>query len=167
MATEVERHGAQPPSDAVHAKGLYRVQIEEDGEITGDSGWHENQIQNLGFNLYIVSSVGAIGGSLQVGYAALGTGTLPNVSDTSLNGEITGATKRQAISGATSSTSKTLHFAGTFASTNSFLTASSNIQNIGLFNSSATGTLFAGNTYASSSCATNQNVNFTYDITWS
>jgi hypothetical protein len=35
-----------------------------------------------------------------------------------------------------------------------------------LFNSSSTGTLFAGNTYTSSSCATNQNVNATYDITF-
>jgi hypothetical protein len=42
-----------------------------------------------------------------------------------------------------------------------------NISNIGLFNSSSTGTLFAGNTYASSSCASNQAVNITYDITFS
>jgi hypothetical protein len=43
--------------------------------------------------------------------------------------------------------------------------------NVGLFNVSgpttASGTLFAGNTYTSSSCATNQNVNATYDIIFS
>ena len=43
------------------------------------------------------------------------------------------------------------------------------LKNIGLFNTSAatTGTVFAGNTYATSTCATNQNVNITYDIDFS
>jgi hypothetical protein len=39
------------------------------------------------------------------------------------------------------------------------------LSNVGLFATSNTNdTLFAGNTYASSSCNTNQNVNVTYQI---
>jgi hypothetical protein len=58
----------------------------------------------------------------------------------------------------------------TFASANSFITATASISNIGLFQTSgpttASGTLYAGNTYTSSSLATNQNVNATYTITF-
>ena len=36
---------------------MFRLQIEEDGKIVGDSGWHENLITNLGF-LNIVNQLG-------------------------------------------------------------------------------------------------------------
>jgi hypothetical protein len=65
-----------------------------------------------------------------------------------------------------SSGSTALRCTGTFASSDSFVTAVESISNIGLFRSSTGGTIFAGNTYDSSSCATNQNVNYTYDITF-
>ena len=55
-------------------------------------------------------------------------------------------------------------FTATFSSADSFVTNTQNLSNIGLFATSAAGTLFAGNTFASSSCATNQNVNVTYNI---
>lgn len=150
--------------DGIKVKGCYRIQITEDGEIVGDSGWHENQVTNLGFNQYLVSALGAIAGSKQLSHMALGTGGVPATGDTSLSGEVT---KRAALTAATSSTSKALQLTATFASSDSFVTATRNISNVGLFNSSATGTLFAGNTFASSSCATNQNVNATYTITFS
>ena len=64
--------------------------------------------------------------------------------------------------------STTAQFTATFASSDSFLTAAANLSNIGIFAASTTDdTLFAGNTYASSSCATNQNVNMTYQIRFS
>lgn len=154
---------------------MFRVHIEEDGEIVGDSGWHENQITNLGFNNFIVSSLGSISGSAYINYAALGTGGVPAASATSLSGEVStnvsGSVVRAAVTAATSSTSKALQLTATFNSTNSFITAAANISNIGLFNVSgpttASGTLFAGNTYTSSSLATNQNVNVTYTISFS
>ena len=154
--------------DTIKVKGSYRLQLEEDGKIVGDSGWHENQVTNLGFNQYIVSTIGAIGGSKQVTHIALGTGGAPNASATSLAGE-GDIEKRQAVTAATSSGSKTVRFTGTFASADSFVTATKNISNIGLFNTStqSTGTLLAGNTYASSSVATNQNCNCTYDLIFS
>ena len=46
------------------------------------------------------------------------------------------------------------------------IAAASTIQNVGLFSGSTQGggTMFAGNTYATSSLATNQAVNGTYNI---
>lgn len=154
--------------DSLKVKGVYRLQLEEDGKVVGDSGWHENQVVNLGFNQYLVSTLGAIAGSKQVTHIALGTGGAPAAGGTALTGE--GAVeKRAAVTAATSSSSKTVRFTATFNSSDSFVTASKNISNIALFNTSAqtTGTMFAGNTYASSSVATNQNVNCTYDIIFS
>lgn len=150
--------------DGIKIRGFYRVQIEEDGEIVCDSSWHENQVTNLGFNQYLVSSLGSIAGSKYISYAALGSGGAPAAGDTTLAGEVE---ERAAVTAATSSDSKTLRFTATFASSDSFVTNTQNISNIGLFASSSGGTLFAGNTYASSSVATNQNVNATYDVVFS
>lgn len=152
-------------NDGLKLKGCFRLQITEDNKVVGDSGWHRNQVTNLGFNQYIVSTLGAIAGSKQITYVALGTGSVPGATATSLNGE-DAISKRSAVTAATSSGSKTLRLTATFNSSDSFVTAAKNISNIGLFNTSAvtTGTLFAGNTYTSSSVATNQNVNVTYDL---
>ena len=153
--------------NGIKVKGMFRVQIVEDKNgkptIVGDSGWKTNLVTNLGFNEYLVSAIGSIAGSKYVSHLAIGTGGAPGAADTTLAGE---QSVRQAVTAATSSGSKTVRFTGTFASANSFVTASKNISNIGLFNTStaAGGTLFAGNTYTSSACATNQNVNATYDI---
>lgn len=154
-----------PPMEAIKVRGFFRVQIADpDGEIKGDSGWKENLVTNLGFNEYLVKSLGSISGSLYVSYAALGTGGVPATGDTTLSGEIQ---KRTTFTAATSNTSKALNITGTFTSAGSFCTTTQNISNIGLFNSSNSGTLFCGNTYASSSCASNQNVNFSYVVSLS
>jgi hypothetical protein len=150
--------------DGLKIKGMFRLQITEEGKIIGDSGWKQNQITNDGFNDYLCKALGAVSGSKQVSHLALGTGGVPAASATTLSGEVQA---RQAITAASSSSSKTIRFTGTFSSANSFVTASANVSNIGLFNSSSTGTLFAGNTFASSAVATNQNVNSTYDIIFS
>lgn len=153
-------------------KGMFRVHIEEDGKIVGDSGWRENLVTNLGFNEYLVKQLGTSLTGSKISHAALGTGGAPSAADTTLAGEVStngsGSVVRAAVTAASSSGSKTLRNTATFSSANSFLTASANISNIGLFGVSgpttASGTLFAGNTYTSSAVATNQNVNATYDI---
>lgn len=159
--------------DGIKIRGFYRVQIvDNDGKVLGDTGFKENQVTNLGFNNYLVKTLGALSGSAQVSHMALGTGGAPAAGDTSLSGEVStngsGSVVRSAVTAATSSSSKTVRFTATFSSANSFITAAANISNVGLFNVSgpttASGSLFAGNTYTSSSCATNQNVNATYDI---
>lgn len=145
-------------------RGFFRIQLENpDGSIGGDSGECENLITDSGKRYYLAYALGAMGGSLQVSHVALGTGGLMNQTDTTLTGELA---KRATVTAA-SNGSTSVQFTATFSSTNSFVAGNSNISNIGLFNSSSTGTLFAANTYASSSCATNQNVNVTYTITFS
>lgn len=152
----------QENKEAVKIRGFYRVQIDEGGEIKGDSGWLENQITDSGVRYYMAYLLGAIAGSLQISHMAIGSGSQPASNGTSLEGEVV---KRAAVTAA-SSGSTAVQFTATFSSANSFVTNTQNISNIGLVNSSSTGTLFAGNTYASSSCGTNQNVNTTYTITF-
>lgn len=154
-------------------KGFSRVTISEpqpDGteKIVGDSGFcGPNQITNNGFLNFLVKLLGNSAGSKQVGYVALGTGSAPNATHNTLNGEIMSSTQRKAVTFGTVG-STTAQFTATFASSDSFLTAAANLSNIGLFAATTTDdTLFAGNTYASSSCATNQNVNVTYQIRFS
>ncbi len=152
--------------DSANPRGFFRVQITENGKgVVGDSGWQENQVTNDGITQYLINNLCGAAGTKAVTHLALGTGGAPAASDTTLAGELAEAAGRQAVSTSVVA-SKTAQFTGQFASANSFVTATRNISNIGLFNTStaATGTLFAGNTYASSSCATNQNVNATYQI---
>lgn len=59
--------------DSVKVQGMFRVNITENGKVVGDSGWRKNQITNLGFNQYLVGSLGNISGK-SVTHAALGTG---------------------------------------------------------------------------------------------
>lgn len=160
--------------DMPRIKGMFRINIEEDGQIVGDSGWHENQITNLGFN-NIVNQLGTSLTGSKISHAALGTGGAPAASDTTQSGEVStngsGSVVRAALTAATSSSSKTLRNTATFSSANSFITASANISNVGLWQTSgpitSSGTMVMGNTYTSSALATNQNVNLTYDLIFS
>ncbi|MCK5015648.1 MAG: hypothetical protein KAS32_01135 [Candidatus Peribacteraceae bacterium] len=153
--------------DHVKIHGFFRVNLEQSGKIIGDSGWQKNQITNLGFLEYLCHTLGGSVGSKTVSYVALGTGTAPGAAATTLTGELMSSTQRKSVAYAAVA-STTAQFTATFASSASFLTAAANISNIGLFNATTTNaTLFAGNTYASSSCDTNQNVNVTYQIRFS
>ena len=154
--------------DGIKMRGFFRLQIEDpDGSIAGDSGWQRNTITNDGKLQYVVRALASSAGSKYLSYAALGEGTAPGAADTSLQSEVVGTQGSQIRDAMTmeSSGSTALRCVGTFASGDSFVTATEDIANIGLFQSSTGGTIFAGNTYDSSSCAVNQNVNYTYDIT--
>lgn len=151
-------------------RGSYRLQIvDPDGTIQGDSGWHENQIVNDGFNQYLVLNLLGNGAAKSVTHIALGTGTQPAAAGTSLQGELTQTSSRAAVTTASSTSSLRARFTATFVSASSFVSTTMSLKNIGLFNTSAvtTGTIFAGNTYDTSTCATNQAVNVTYDIDFS
>lgn len=160
--------------DKVGIQGFYRVQLTEDNKLVGDSGWCKNMVTNLGVQDYLVTWLGAGAGGKFVSHMALGTGGAPASNATELSGENfhnsagTASNSRAAVSSAIVA-SRTAEFTAAFHSSNAFVTASTNISNVGLFNTRLTslgsvGVLFAGNTYASSSCATNQNVNVTYQI---
>jgi len=105
-------------NDSVKVQGMFRVNITENGKVVGDSGWRKNQITNLGFNQYLVGSLGNISGKA-VTHAALGTGGAPAAADTTLAGE---QSVRAALTVATSSSSKTLRNTATFSSAASFVT---------------------------------------------
>jgi hypothetical protein len=162
----------QMPTEKVGLRGFYRLQITEPQggrppKIVGDSGWCKNTVVNEGFDDYLCRLISAQVSSKQISHVALGTGTAPNVTHSTLDGEISGSTMRQTVAVSVSN-SKTVRFTATFNSNDSFLAGATNIRNIGLFhNNNATGILFAASTYASSTCNTNQNVNITYDIQFS
>ena len=157
--------------DGIKIRGFSRVRITEKGKVVGDSGLiGPNVFCNDGFYNMLTGIRGVAGYEITV--VAIGTGTIPNASHVTLNGEIMGSTKRLGIN-ATVINSKTYRMLFTFASSASFLTAAANIQNIGLFMVTATATgvqlnkLICGNTYSSSSCNTNQDINGTYEIQFS
>jgi hypothetical protein len=148
-------------SDGLAVKGFFRVQLTEEGKgVVGDSGWTQNQVTNLGIRQYVVDWL-CSGAGKSITYMALGTGTVVGAAATALIGELTHSTSGRAAVSSSIIASGTAQFTGAFASANSFVTATANISCIGLYNTSTTnvGTLFAGNTFASSSCATNQSVN--------
>jgi len=159
-----------PINDSVKLRGFFRIKMGEPDatgkvvKVAGDSGWFPNTIPNLGKDLFLSQLVGKMAGSLQVQYAALGTGGTLNATATALPGELTATNVRMAVTPSTVNSSGTLNFAFTL---NSGVTnASGNISNVGLFAISnvSSGQPFAGNTYASSALATNQAVNGTYQI---
>lgn len=154
-------------SEGIKVRGFFRVQVcapDDPSKVIGDSGYLPNAIVNVGFQDFLCALLGNTTGSKQVTHAALGTGGAPAVTTNALPGEVG---TRTAVTVAVSSTSKTVRFAQTFASGWHTSASAHNISNIGLYNSLTGGQLFAGNTYASSSCASNQAVNTTYDLTFS
>jgi len=144
-------------------KGFARVQLVDSktGRIVSDSGFRENVVTNLGFQHFICELVGGIAGSTQVSHMIIGTGTAPNVTDTSLDGE-TGA---RATTTNTVIASKTMQATCQFAGTD--MASTCTIQNIALINTSAAGTILCGTTYATSQWASNQNINASYQLRFS
>ena len=147
----------------VTIRGFYRLRLGKvvDGkqQIDGDSGWHENQVTNLGFQNYVCALIGSLAGSKQVEMIMIGTGTAPNVTHTALDGETKRITCGNAVVAsktmrATAQIASGLHPGGT-----------PDISNIGLIEDTASaGTLFAGNTYASSTWNSNQGLSATYEL---
>lgn len=155
-------------SDGIKARGFFRLNIvNQDGSLANDSGWVENQIVDNGYQQFLQYALIGSAGSRTATHAALGTGTVPGAAATSLPGELTDAAGCRCSLTTGTSGSRTVSF--TFTLNSNVITAARTIQNVGLFNGAVTnaGTLFAGNTYATSALATNQSVNGTYQITFS
>jgi hypothetical protein len=157
------------PKSKFSIVGFTRVQLKENGELVGDSGWSKNMIVDVGIQNFIMGSVGAVAGSKQVGAMAVGTAVAAiGSTDTSIGGEYSGTQRRVAVTCATtlrtaSTSANTMRWTGSWASTKN--TALSNIANIGLFDvSTAQGTMLCANTYATSAWNTNQDLYATYDI---
>jgi hypothetical protein len=158
--------------DAIAVKGFFKLKLnthDKDGKIVASetSPWRQNTVVNLGFEQYLAQTLGGMAGSKTVSHAALGTGTAPGATATTLDGEITDVAGMRMAVTPTTIASKTVQFAFTLNS--NVITAAKTIQNVGLFNTSTTnvGTIFAGNTYTTSALATNQSVNGSYQIRFS
>lgn len=154
--------------DTIKATGFFRLNLVEDGKVVGDSGWLQNQVVDLGFSHYLVDLLGQGANSKQISRMMLGTGTAPNATHTSLNGELNTATYTRTTVTFANVGSKTARFTATFASANSHITAAVTLQNIGIINNTTSaGTMMAGNTYSTSQWNTNQDLNATYEIRFS
>jgi hypothetical protein len=150
--------------DGFRLKGFFRIRIgeEENGKtkIVGDSGWVENQIVNLGWQDYILASIGSVTGSKYVKRMILGTGAAPASNDTALAGETTRSTS---INAATVG-SFTLRFTTQWTS-GLHPTGTPDIANAALINDTASdGTILCGNTFDSSTWNSNQAVSATYEL---
>lgn len=187
MVAATKRRRRKSPKDHVAVRGFFRIRVtegdldkpdslrvigetnvDENGNLI-DDGFLPNTVTNLGFDQFLCQTLAGMAGSKTVSHMAVGTGGAPAASDTSLSGEITHATNDRKTVSPTTVASKTAQFTAAFNSSDSFLTASANLSNVGLFNTSTTaaGTLFAGNTFASSAVATNNNLQVTYQIRFS
>lgn len=150
--------------DNTKVRGFFKLDvINQDGSVANKGAWRENQIVNVGYQDFLMYLLAGSAGSLRPSHAALGTGTVPASNATVLAGELTETAGRMALTTGTAG-SKTVQYTFTLAS--GVIAAASTIQNVGLFSGSTQGggTMFAGNTYATSSLATNQAVNGTYAI---
>jgi hypothetical protein len=155
------------PKSCIGMHGFFRVNIvdQETGEIVGDSGLKHNLITSAGITQYITYLMCASAGSLVVGYGALGSGTgvaatstiLPGSFATSLHRTVT---RTFITRGGTASTDfESVRYLASWSSG----TSTATIANVGLYGTQ-TGTIMCAGTFASSSVASNQAINLTYDI---
>lgn len=153
------------PGSGVQAKGFFRLQITQDGEVVGDSGWRENLVTDLGVSHYLVDLLGAGASSKFINRMMLGTGTAPVAANNTLHGELTNTGYTRTTVTFANVGSKTARFTATFASAQSHIVAPVVLQNIGIINNTlSAGTMMAGNTYTTSTWNTNQDINATYEI---
>ena len=147
---------------SVGLRGFLRVHLGKDDEdgnpvIVGDSGWVENQITDLGWEKFIMSTLGGVAGSLQVGGCVLGTGGIPASDATVCPGE----TRRHSAIGVDTSGSFTVQFTTNFVSG----TAGGDIDVCCLINATTSdGTIMCGTSFDSSTWASDQAVSVTYEL---
>jgi hypothetical protein len=154
----------------LRVQGFARVKILENGKVVGDSKKvGPNRVTTKGLQEYIALAIMTSGSPKYIAYAQLGTGTAPASNSTRLHGSIGDAAASYdaiAKSTATASDGATLRWYGTFGSADSFITDTDGytIQNIGLMDTNNTNAvLAAGQTYATSDCQSNQDVQYTYE----
>jgi len=153
------------PSSGIGLHGFYQVQIvdQETGEIVGDSGRKHNLITSGGLTNYLTYVFAGNTASSVIGMAALGSGSLvatsatvlPSAFDTSLHMTVAKTFYLRSLSSA----GDTARYTASWVSG----TSTAQISNVGLY--ATTGVqIFCGGTFASSSVASNQAINLSYDV---
>jgi hypothetical protein len=156
------------PTSGVGLHGFYRLQIvdQETGEVVGDTGLKKNIIVSGGLTKYMTYVFAASAGSSVIGMAALGSDTFANSDITastiqpgSLATSLYKTVAKTFTTRAASSDGDSAVYTATWASG----TSTAKIANVALY--ATTGVqFFAAGTFASSSVASNQAVNLTYNI---
>jgi len=150
--------------------GFARIKLKEDGELVGDSGWIHNVISDRGLDEFLAQQLVESGGEDSVAAVGLGTGGAPATNTSALPGALVDETNARDVpttNTVTHATAQavTARWYGTFASSDNHFSTTHAIQNIGLYNSSATnaGSLLSGATFTVSTLNTNQDVEYTYE----
>lgn len=159
----LKKKGGHPVA-TVGLHGFYRVAIvNEDGTLAGDSGYNHNLITSGGLTNYLTYVFASHSDSQLISLAALGSGSLVASNATILPGSLATTLHKTVsntfITRAASDSGDTARYLATWVSG----TSTAQISNVGLYGV-ATKQIFCGGTYASSSVASNQAVNLTYDI---
>jgi hypothetical protein len=143
--------------------GFGRVQLvnAKTGKIEGDSGWCKNAITQVGFQDYLVATLGATTGSKQATVLALASQTDAGAStQTSLTGEFGGRkTANRAIV-----SSQTLRMTANWATDEA---TQSELGAIGAYNTTSGGSVMNALTYATSQKTTDQQLNATLEFRFS
>jgi hypothetical protein len=174
-ATTVRRKKKEVPEAVIGIGGRFRVNIvNPDGSIAGDSGWKKNVLTNVGVNDAILGRFMGLAASTQkIGYFALGRGQASiTVGTDSMASQCAGGTMVAVTTAASlrtaSSDGATARYTANFTS-NAFA-ASTTVGQAGLHftTSGASSTaLICAATFASSTVATNQAINCSYDVIFS
>lgn len=164
----------QLPGTMFGLHGFSRVQLKSNGEVVGDSGWiGPNMIVNGGIQQFMMNGMASTTGGLHIGGIAVGSGGTTASDATSMAGEYGGTAKRHGAGNggwavatsqrAASNGTATLQISASWSSSEN--SGASDISNIGLFDmTTAQGSLFAANTFASSAWNTNQDLYASYQI---
>jgi len=147
-------------NDRISLNGFFRVQIvdKKTGKIRGDSGWAKNQITNYGLNNCICAAPIGNAASVQAAGLLLGTGDVPASSAVELDGSLSKYWSEFAYSSILSSLTArvSVSYDGTLGSVAA-------LKNIGVF-AASDGSIIAGNTFATSSLGTDQDINCSYEL---
>ena len=152
------------PQAAVGLHGFLRVGIrDQEGKLVGDSGFIHNLIPSGGLTQFMTYVFAQSAGSRLVTLGALGSGTALASNATILDGSFATTLHKTLsktfITRAASTNGDTARYLATWVSG----TSTGVIANVGLYGA-ATAQIFCGGTFASSSVASNQAVNLTYDV---
>jgi hypothetical protein len=155
------------PIASVGLHGFYHLQIvdEKAGKVVGDSGRKHNLITMDGLNNFMAKLFAQTAGSQYVSMAALGSSASIVVSSNTILPGSFATTLHKTV--ATSVISTTAYMTGghTVRYTATWVSGTSTpiIGNVGLYGAPASN-IFCGGSFATSSVASNQAINLTYDV---
>jgi hypothetical protein len=155
-------------------RGFARVQIGEHHpktgkllRIVGDSGWFRNTITTDGKNSYLAAKVGSVSGSKTPTFLFLGTQTnAVNSTQTTLSGDLTAyptATNGRKTLTASTSATGSLQMTASWSSTDNGTATTIGALGVVDVSTTASFSMAAGQTFATSAWATNQAVSATYN----